>query len=162
MTTCNGKINELIDSKNRLYKVPNFCINLPFLEKFILVEEEEHNNKKLNIFLNDVYENKKVDIEITDDFKIIDIKKKYAENNSVDLDKVKLRFLYGGSELNDDNFIYQYNICNGYIIQILKINLSEVKSSSIGPAPIMWWAQESGFIFDLGCGKFFYFNKNGA
>ena len=120
---CNGKINELIDTKNRIYKVPNYCINLPFMERKILGEEEEHNNKKLNIFLHDVYENKKINLQLTDDLRISDVKKKYAENNSFNLDTVRLRLLYGGSELVDDNFIYQYNICNDYIIQVIKINL---------------------------------------
>lgn len=113
----------MIDSKNRLYKVPNFCVNLPYIEKEILEEEKEHMNKKLNIYLHDVYENKKTDIELTDDLKISEIKKKFAENNSIDLNIIKLRFLYGGTELMDDNHLYQYNLSDGYIIQILKINL---------------------------------------
>ena len=123
LKTSNGKINELIDSKNRSYKIPNFCINLPFLEKEILGKEEEHTNKKLNIIIHDVYEDKRIDLEITDDLKISEIKRKYAENNSIDLKTVKIRLLFGGSELQDDNFLYQYNINDDYIIQILKINL---------------------------------------
>jgi len=122
LKTKNGKINELIDSKNRLYKIPNFCINLPYIEKHISGVEDEHKNKKLKIYLHDVYENKKIDIQLTDDFRILDIKKLYAENNSIDLTKFKLRFLYGGTELKDDNHLYQYNISEGYIVQILKIN----------------------------------------
>jgi hypothetical protein len=70
-----------------------------------------------------VYDNKKINIELTDDFKIIDIKNLYAEKNCINLDTVKLRFLYGGAELNDNNHLYQYKIFDGYIIQILKINL---------------------------------------
>ena len=123
LKTSKGKINELLDSKNRLYKIPNYCINLPYLEKQLLGKEEEHTNKKLNIIIQDVYENKRVGLELTDDLKISEIKRKYAENNSIDLVNVKIRLLFGGSELQDDNFLYQYNINDGYIIQILKINL---------------------------------------
>lgn len=123
LRTNNGKINELIDSKNRLYKVPNFCINLPYFEKYVNPKQDDHNIKKLNIFLHDVYQNKKIDLEITDDIKISEIKKRFADENSINLDNVRLRFLYGGSELLDDNFLYQYNMSDGFIIQIMKINL---------------------------------------
>ena len=123
LKTVKGKINELIDTKNRIYNVPNFCINLPYLEKQILQKEEEHKSKKLTIILHEVYDNKTINLDITDDLKISEIKRKYAENNSIDFDKVKIRLLFGGSELQDDNFLYQYNINDGYIIQILKIDL---------------------------------------
>lgn len=82
-----------------------------------------HQNKKLNIFLHDVYDNKKIEIEIKDDIKISDVKKKFAEENSINLNTVRVRLLYGGVELKDENFIYQYNMSDGFIIQILKVNL---------------------------------------
>ena len=84
-------------------------------------KEEEHNNKNLKLVIHDVYENKRVDIELNDDIKIYDIKKKFADENSIDLIDVKLRLLFGGTELQDENFLYQYNIKDGYIIQVLKI-----------------------------------------
>ena len=123
LKTAKGKINELIDGKNRQYKIPNFCINLPYIEKKIYDKEEQHTNKKLKIYLHDVYENKKIEIEITDNLKINDIKNLFAEKSLINLDKVKLRFLYGGTELIDNNHLYQYKIFDGYIIQILKINM---------------------------------------
>jgi len=84
-------------------------------------KEEEHNNKNLKLVIHDVYENKRVDIELNDDIKIYDIKKKFADENSIDLIDVKLSLLFGGTELQDENFLYQYNIKDGYIIQVLKI-----------------------------------------
>ena len=109
LTTVNGKINEIIDLKNRVYKIPNYCINLPFFEKEIHQVDESHNIKKISIHLYDVYDNKKTNLNITD--------------NQIDLSKFKLRFLFGGSELMDENFLYQYNFQEGYIIQILKVNV---------------------------------------
>lgn len=123
LRTSKGKINELIDSKNRQYKIPNFCINLPYIEKKIYEKEEEHTKKKLKIFLHDVYDNKKIDIEINDDLKICEIKNMYAEKISINIDTAKFRFLYGGTELDDNNHLYQYKIYDGYIIQVLKINI---------------------------------------
>ncbi len=123
MTTVNGKINEIIDLKNRLYKIPNYCINLPFFEKEIHQVDESHNIKKISIHLYDVYDNKKTNLNITDNIQIKDIKLKYSEHNQIDLSKYKLRFLFGGSELMDENFLYQYNFQEGYIIQILKVNV---------------------------------------
>lgn len=86
-------------------------------------KKEEYKNKKLNIILHDVYDNKKIEVEIDDDIQISDIKKKFADINSIDLVNFKLRLLFGGSELKDENFLYQYNIKDNYIIQILKINM---------------------------------------
>jgi hypothetical protein len=123
LTTVNGKINEIIDLKNRLYKIPNYCINLPFFEKEIHQVDESHNIKKISIHLYDVYDNKKTNLNITDNIQIKDIKLKYSEHNQIDLSKYKLRFLFGGSELMDENFLYQYNFQEGYIIQILKVNV---------------------------------------
>lgn len=123
LITVNGKINELMDLRKRIYKIPNYCINLPFLEKTIHSIEENHEMKKMSIILYDVYENKKTNINISDNIKIEDIKQKYSEHNKIDLSKIKLRFLFGGAELKDENYLYQYNFQDGYIIQILKITL---------------------------------------
>ncbi len=123
LTTVNGKINEIIDLKNKVYKIPNYCINLPFFEKEIHQVDESHNIKKISIHLYDVYDNKKTNLNITDNIQIKDIKLKYSEHNQIDLSKYKLRFLFGGSELMDENFLYQYNFQEGYIIQILKVKV---------------------------------------
>lgn len=86
-------------------------------------KEEDHNNKKLKITLHDVYENKKNHVVLSDDIKVSEIKRKFADDNSIDLVNVRLRLLFGGTELQDDNHLYQYNIKDDYIIQILKINM---------------------------------------
>lgn len=123
MSTVNGKINELIDMRNRKFKIPNYCINLPFFEKEIHQVDESHQIKKMSIILYDVYDNKKTNINITDNIQIKDIKQKYSEHNKIDISKYRLRFLFGGSELKDENYLYQYNFQEGYIIQILKIDV---------------------------------------
>jgi len=123
LSTVNGKINELIDVRNKIYKIPNFCINLPYFEKEILSVDETHQIKKISIVLYDVDENKKTNINITDNIQIKDIKQKYSEHNKIDLSKDKLRLLFGGSELKDENYLYQYNFQEGFLIQILKVNL---------------------------------------
>lgn len=123
LTTVNGKINELMDFRNKVFKIPNFCINLPFFEKEIHSIDEAHQIKKMSIVLYDVYENKKTNINITDNIQIKDIKQKYSEHNKMDLSKMKLRFVFGGSELKDENYLYQYNFKEGFIIQILKVIL---------------------------------------
>jgi hypothetical protein len=123
LSTVNGKINELIDVRNKIYKIPNFCINLPYFEKEIQSVDKTHQIKKMSIVLYDVYENKKTNINITDNIQIKDIKQKYSEHNKIDLSKDKLRLLFGGSELKDENYLYQYNFQEGFLIQILKVNL---------------------------------------
>ena len=62
-------------------------------------------------------------MEISDDLKIVEIKRIFAEINSIDLVNTKIRFLFGGSELLDDNLIYQYNLKDDYLVQVLKINM---------------------------------------
>jgi Ubiquitin family len=119
----NGSISELMDSRNRKFKIPNYCINNPHYEMKIINVDQSHKNKNLNIILHDVYENKKTNLNFDDNVKISDIKNKYFEVNSIDRIKFKLRLLFGGAELKDDNLLYQYNFQDGYIIQILKLNV---------------------------------------
>jgi len=123
LETVNGKINELMDLKKKIYRIPNYCINLPFLEKTINSIEENHEIKKMSLILYDFYENKKTNINISDNIKIEEIKQRYSEHNKLDLKKIKLRLLFGGAELKDENYLYQYNFQENYIIQILKINI---------------------------------------
>ena len=59
LNTLNGQINELIDNKNRLYKIPNYCINDPYFVKQIKKIDENHQIQTISISLYDVYDNKK-------------------------------------------------------------------------------------------------------
>lgn len=122
LNTLNGQINELVDNKNRLYKIPNYCINDPFFVKQIKKIDENHLIQTISISLYDVYDNKKTNINVSDNIKIEDLKKNYCDHNNIDITKSRIRLLFGGSELKDDNLLYQFNFRDGYIIQILKTN----------------------------------------
>lgn len=123
LSTLNGRINELIDNKHRIYRIPNYCINDPLFEKKIAEIDETHQIKKMTVTLYDVYEVKKTNISVSDNIKIGEIKKRFAHHNDLDMSKYKIRLLFGGSDLKDDDYLYQYNFQEGYIIQVLKVSI---------------------------------------
>lgn len=48
----NGCMNLLMDQNKKLFPVPNYCINDPYLEKHIESVDEGHRNKSLTVCIN--------------------------------------------------------------------------------------------------------------
>lgn len=49
LTPLNGCMNLLMDEKENLFPVPNFCINDPYLEKKIENADDNHQSNKLTV-----------------------------------------------------------------------------------------------------------------
>jgi hypothetical protein len=64
--------------------------------------------------------NKKTKVEVMYNLSIKELKEKYAELEDFNLNEYKVKLLFGGIELKDEHFIYQYNILDEYTINVLK------------------------------------------
>ena len=117
MKTLNGCINQCVDSMNNIYKVPNFCINDPYFELEILPEDKSH-NKPLEIILFDLCNGKQIKLNVNQSTKVLELKEKYAEKHNIDLTKNRIRLLFGGGIIQDNESLYQHKVKNGFSIQI--------------------------------------------
>ena len=114
-----GCINHIIDENGEHYYIPNYCINDPYFEKEL---SEEEANKKFNVelILLDVSAYKQYKIKINNHAKGEELKNEFFNVSKLDKNKYKIRLFFSGSEILDDQFLYQYKIENGYKIQIMK------------------------------------------
>ena len=48
-----------------------------------------------------------------------ELKEMYSEHNNIDLNKNKIRFIFAGALIKDDDMLYQHKISNGFVIQVI-------------------------------------------
>jgi hypothetical protein len=112
------------DEDGKLFYVPNYCINDPFLEK--QYKESKNNKEKkiikvivflIQLILFDLYENKKINLDVSDNMTGGELKDKCCEHF---IPQGGFRFFFGGAEIKNEHKLYQHNLKDDYIIQILK------------------------------------------
>jgi hypothetical protein len=118
-----GCLNYCIDELDNKYHIPNFCINDPYFEKEILNEKPLDQNKKINVNLYDLYENKTMSLKLPIIIKGIEIKKLYCEITHIQISDFKIRIFFGGAEIIDDQFLYQHKLQDGFTIQLIRNKL---------------------------------------
>lgn len=114
--TKNGCINMCIDDMGNVYRVPNYCINDPVFVLEILPKKEKTEN--IEICLVDDLHQKKTKIKVKDSITGDELAKVYAEKNNIDLDKNKIRFIFGGGFIKGEDSLYQHKVKNGYKVQV--------------------------------------------
>jgi hypothetical protein len=134
LKTISGCINQLKDNKGKVYRIPNYCINDPYFEKFIESENSEklpteRSQKPLKIFVYNLYENKKREIETIDDITGKQLKDLYCNLENINNDDYLIRLFFGGSEVKDDQKLYRHHIQNEYTLQIMITKLKKEKES---------------------------------
>jgi hypothetical protein len=121
--TVEGCINLLTDSKGNFYRVPNFCINDPYFEKIITVGETlsnlDRSTKNLEIYIYDLYNNKKIKMSFLDNTVGKDFKEKYCKAENIDINTHKIRAIFGGAEIKDDHKLYNHDIKNNFTVQLM-------------------------------------------
>ena len=120
LTTFNGCINHIVDKRNNHYIVPNYCINDPYFEKEYKVENDiEKQNIKVKIY--EVSNNVDMSLEVENTLTGLELKKIFCNNEKIDMDKFNIRMFFAGLEIGDNNYLYQYDLHNGYKIQVMKL-----------------------------------------
>ncbi len=118
-----GCINEVVDANDNVYKVPNFCINDPYFELEILPEDNKHSDT-INIILFDITNQKQIKLKVNEAEKGESIIQKYAKAHNINLKENKIRLLFGGGIIKENESLYQHKVKDGFSIQIVvsKIN----------------------------------------
>jgi hypothetical protein len=126
-----GCINELRDKNGKIFRIPNFCINDPYFEKIIPIDDEKIQKIPEQIFVNlyNLYLNKYFKVEIYDTFTGKDIKQLYCKLENLDFEEYKIRLFFGGAEVADSHELYKHNVKNDYTIQILVIKNENVEKN---------------------------------
>ena len=120
LTTFNGCINHIVDKKNNHYIVPNYCINDPYFEKEYKVDNDiEQKNIDIKIF--EVSNNVDLAFEVLNTLTGLELKKIFCEKANIDMTKFNIRMFFAGMEIGDKNYLYQYDLHNGYKIQVMKL-----------------------------------------
>lgn len=124
LKTADGCINHIIDQSDNHYLIPNYCINDPYFEKELIVDEAVE-EKQLRIKLFEVSENIEVVLEVTNKTTGEELKKKFRKKTKVPLKEYGFRLFFAGNEIKNENCLYQYKVDNDYKIQVMKIKKSK-------------------------------------
>ena len=118
-----GCINEVVDANGYIYRIPNFCINDPYFELEILPQDNSH-NETINIILFDITNQKQIKLKVNEAEKGESIIQKYAKAHNINLKENKIRLLFGGGIIKENESLYQHKVKDGFSIQIVvsKIN----------------------------------------
>ena len=116
LNTVNGCINHLVDSEGNEYRIPNYCINDPYFG-IINSEEKDVNEEKLRL---NFYGAKKFDIEVSNKLKGKELKNDIKNKEQIE-DGKKIRLFYRGIEIKDEDFLYNHDINENTLINILII-----------------------------------------
>ena len=114
--TVKGCINHLIDSNGNEYKIPNYCINDPY---FGIINSGEKDVKEEKLILN-FYGAKKLKLEVSNKLKGKELKNDIRIKEKIE-DNKKMRLFYRGIEIKDDDFLFNHNINENTLINILLI-----------------------------------------
>ena len=112
----------LISNPEKIFRVPNFCVTDPMFErdyenlKKIHAKEKEKNIKITCFYM---MKNKNVTLDVTNKSKVIDVKKMFADKMDINMNHYKIRFLFKGQELIDENLLCYNNIENESKIQVM-------------------------------------------
>ena len=119
LKTYESCINHILDKRGNHYYIPNYCINDPYFEReFKINKNIESKNIKIKIF--EPLINIKTDLKVNTLMSGEELKKRYCENLDICPDDYTLRFFFGGQEIKDKNFLYQYKLEKGFKIHAMK------------------------------------------
>ena len=105
-----------------IFRVPNFCICDPVFERdydILKIKCKDLKEKNITIIIYYLEKNKNIKIETTNKNKIKNIKKNFADLIKINFDNYKIRFLYKGLELLDENLLCYNEVENMSKIQAI-------------------------------------------
>ena len=114
-------VNHIIDNHGKHYFVPNYCINDPYFEKELIQTNEPE--KKIKIFLYDVSCDNTIEEEFSNHDTGEKIKKRFIEEAKIKENEYKIRLFFSGSEIKNNDLIYQHGLEDNFKIQVMKIKL---------------------------------------
>jgi hypothetical protein len=105
-----------------VYTLPNYIINDPLFKKE--TKEKEVIEKQIKVYLVNVTKDIKHSIKISNKSKGIELKQRFFDHSKYKENEYKIRLLFGGFEIKDDEYLFTYNLESGSIIQISILNIN--------------------------------------
>ena len=124
MTCMEGDLRKVYFMSNPdiVFKVPNYCICDPIFERDYEGLKDKYSNveeKNITIILYYLAKNKEIKIETTNKTCVKEIKKQFADKIQINFERNKIRLLYKGLELLDDNLLCYNGVDNMSKIHVL-------------------------------------------
>ena len=120
LKTYDGCINHIIDKKGYHYFIPNYCINDPYFEREYKIDKNiEEKTIKIKLF-EPVNENN-IALNVNHTISGEELKKLYCKKVGISPNEYNVRLFFGGQEIKNNNFLYQYNIKDEFKIQVMRI-----------------------------------------
>ena len=116
--TLDGCINMLVDVEGNIYRIPNYCINDPYFEKELLPKNGGSSKNLIQIILYNAIKNNKIYYTLNENTTGEEIINFYSKQNNIDLNKYKIRLLFGGGLIRNNETLYQHKVKNGQMIQV--------------------------------------------
>ena len=112
----------VLTNPDYVYKVPNYCVCDPIFERDynkIKQKNKDIESVKLKIILYYLAKNKNVKLHVTNKTHVKKVKEAFAKKMDIDLKNHKIRLLFRGQELLDENPLYFNNVEDMSKIQVM-------------------------------------------
>ena len=112
----------VLTNPDYVFKVPNYCVcDQVFESDYDKIKAKNKNieSVKIKIILYYLAKNKNVKVEATNKTHVKKIKESFAKKMNIDLKTHKIRLLFRGQELLDDNPLYVNNVQDSSKIQVM-------------------------------------------
>lgn len=122
MVPLDNCVNALQDENQNVYLIPNFCINDPYFEKEILpipIENPDEPAQNIKVKMYNLYQNDTQIFEVSPNIKGGELKRLYIEKNNIDIEKNKVKLIFSGAFIEDDQLLSQHQVKNNFIIQVV-------------------------------------------
>ena len=105
-----------------IFKVPNYCVCDPIFERdYAQIKEKNKDveSVKIKIILYYLAKNKNIKLHVTNKTHVKKVKEAFAKKMDIDLKTHKIRLLFRGQELLDNNPLLFNNVEEGSKIQVM-------------------------------------------
>jgi hypothetical protein len=112
----------VLDNPEYVFKVPNYCVCDPVFERNydkIREENKDIEQVKIKIILFYLAKNKEIKLHVTNKTHVKKVKEAFANKMEIDLKTHKVRLLFRGQELLDDNPLFCNKVENMSKIQVM-------------------------------------------
>ena len=112
----------ILSNPEIVFHVPNYCICDPVFERDYEKIKEENKDipeEKIVVLLYYLAQNKTIKIHATNKSKVIKLKEAFAKKLDIDLNTHKIRMLFRGQELLDENKLCYNKVENMSKIQVM-------------------------------------------
>lgn len=121
--TLGTNLKYVYDNQFLLY-VPNFCFNDPYVAKELKNQPLDKQDELINVILSEIYQKNDFKLKVKSSITGKELKEAYYNMIKESNTKYKTRLIYSGSEIKDNETIYQHNVLELGKIQLIK-NLIE-------------------------------------